>query len=88
MRAWKVFGALSDATRLKLFMFILEREEVSASELSSSVGLEGGALYHHLSRLESAGLIEKASRGRYAVTEFGRRFASFMKQVFREGDLI
>lgn len=45
--------------------------EMSTTELSQKIGIEGGPLYHHLKELSKAKFIYQKGRSRYQITDRG-----------------
>ena len=66
-----VFGALSDATRRRLFTRLADSGPATATELAAEVPVTRQAVVKHLEALRSAGLVTSAREGRevrYTVT--------------------
>lgn len=64
-----LFGALSDASRLRI-LAVLSRHELSVAELVEALGLVQSRVSAHLGRLEGAGLVRRVKDGsatRFAV---------------------
>lgn len=67
--ATDLFGALSDASRLRI-LAVLSRHELSVAELVEALGLVQSRVSAHLGRLEGAGLVRRVKEGgatRFAV---------------------
>lgn len=58
------FALLSDPTRLRVLAVLLEREPLSVSELSDSLGLAPPNVSQHLSRLTAGRLVARDKQGR------------------------
>lgn len=64
-------SGLAHADRIRIAKAILAGAG-SHRELSKAVALQTGPLYHHLRELERAGIVGKASRNLYVLTDTGR----------------
>ena len=53
----EAFKLIGDATR-KRIIFLLRVKELTISQISSELGMTPQAIYHHIKRLEAAGLVE------------------------------
>ncbi len=53
----EAFRLIGDETRKKI-IFLLRVKELTISQISSELGMTPQAIYHHIKRLEAAGLIE------------------------------
>ena len=60
-----VFGALSDATRLKILRLLLQRRRVCVCELVERFRLGQSTISHHMAILKQAGLVKGARRGQW-----------------------
>jgi len=60
-----IFGALSDATRLKILRLLLERRRVCVCELVERFRLGQSTISHHMAILKQAGLVKGARRGQW-----------------------
>ncbi len=58
---FKVFG---DATRLRILMVLLEREELSVSELAEMLGMTQSAISHQLQTLRQNKLVKTRRDGK------------------------
>jgi len=73
--------ALANEDRLKI-LFSLKAGSLYFSDLQSITGLGSGPLTHHLSRLQSEGLIiQERSRGKYVISPKGRRTLHFLENL-------
>lgn len=64
----RVFKALGDPTRVKLYSLIAASEagEMCACDLTEPVGLSQPTVSHHMKLLVDAGLLTREQRGRWA----------------------
>ncbi len=60
-----LFTAVSDRTRLRLLMFLLD-EEHCVTECTEEIGLTQGAVSKHLAHLTASGLVSRRPTGRRA----------------------
>lgn len=58
------FSLLSDPTRLRVLAVLLEREPLTVTELSDSLGLAPPNVSQHLSRLTAGRLVAREKQGR------------------------
>jgi DNA-binding transcriptional ArsR family regulator len=58
------FGLLSDPTRLRILAVLLEREPMTVTELSDTLGLATPNVSQHLARLGAGRLVEREKQGR------------------------
>lgn len=67
-RMARVFKALGDPTRVRLYALIAASEagELCACDLTEPVGLSQPTVSHHMKLLVEAGLVEREQRGRWA----------------------
>lgn len=66
------FALLSDPTRLKILDALLERDDITVSELATLVGEAGPNVSQHLSRLLAADVVGRRRDGRavrYSVAD-------------------
>lgn len=61
------FSALSDSTRLKIVMFLLERGEASVQEICKGVGKSQPLVSHHMSCLKNCGVVKWERKGKYVM---------------------
>lgn len=59
-----VFAALSDATRLQLIDWVIERGSATATQLAKQLPHSRQAVSQHLAELESAGIFRSVKSGR------------------------
>ena len=59
----EAFKLIGDETR-KRIIFLLRVKELTISQISSELGITPQAIYHHIKRLEAAGLVEVAREER------------------------
>ncbi len=59
----EAFQLLADPTRRKI-MFLLRVKEMTVSQISSDLGLTPQAVYHHIRKLQKAGIVEVAREER------------------------
>lgn len=62
----KVFSALSDETRLRIFV-LLKKGELCVCELESSLNLNQSRVSHNLRILKEAGLVENKRAGKWII---------------------
>src|SRR4051794_7545973 len=63
----KVFAALGDPVRLRLFSLIAEYDEVCSCDLEEPLGKSQPTVSHHTKALAEAGLITGEKRGRWMM---------------------
>jgi len=81
--------ALTNKTRRKVLLSLLENDSISYSQIQNSFQVKKGTLNHHLHVLVSSGLIRNFSiespgnpyNSYYAITDFGRRFVEGLRQT-------
>jgi ArsR family transcriptional regulator len=61
----RISKALSDKTRLRIFVAISSREEMNCGEIVSMRGVTPATVSHHLRVLSEAGLIECRREGQF-----------------------
>ncbi len=80
----KIFKALSDPTRLRLFLLLMERD-LCVCELTFILDMTQSRISHQLRLLRDAGLVEDKREGRwiiYAIPEAVKEnISSFLRQV-------
>jgi len=67
-----VISPLANIYRLKILSMLIKRD-MSASEISEKLKINGGQLYHHLDELLKAHYIRKINRGHYSIDMDGWR---------------
>jgi len=88
--------ALSDKTRRKLVLALLDSKEFSYTQLQTGFNIKRGTLNHHLHSLVSAGLIRNFNKllpvsqysSYYQITNFGYRFVEGLLQSFSEPKIV
>jgi DNA-binding transcriptional ArsR family regulator len=58
------FALLSDPTRLRILALLLEREPMTVTELSDSLGIAAPNVSQHLARLSAGRLVGREKQGR------------------------
>ena len=58
------FALLSDPTRLRILAVLLEREPMTVTELSDSLGIAAPNVSQHLARLSAGRLVGREKQGR------------------------
>jgi ArsR family transcriptional regulator, arsenate/arsenite/antimonite-responsive transcriptional repressor len=82
-RLARVFRALSNPNRLKLYLMIAEKSEESFStdhecfitDIIETLPIGAPTISHHLKELEDAGLISTERRGKYLVARVNSAIA-------------
>lgn len=64
----KISKALADATRLRIFEAISQRENLNCGEIVSLRGVTPATVSHHLKILHEAGLIECRKEGQFVYS--------------------
>lgn len=64
----KISKALADATRLRIFEAIAQRENLSCGDIVSLRGVTPATVSHHLKILHEAGLIECRKEGQFVYS--------------------
>jgi len=87
MESAKIFRALGDSTRLRIFRLLLERT-LCVCELTFVLKMEQSRISHHLQILRDAGLVKDRREGRWMIYEIpGERreaFAAFLKLALKD----
>lgn len=84
--------ALTDQSRRKMLLSLLEKDVLSYSQIQSTFQIKKGTLNHHLHILVSAGLIRNFSNkgpgnpynSFYAITGFGRKLIEGLRQTLEQ----
>src|SRR5436309_580470 len=63
----KVFAALGDPVRLRLFSLVAAHDEVCSCDLENPLGKSQPTISHHTKALADAGLITGEKRGRWMM---------------------
>jgi len=90
----RIFDALSNQTRLRMMMMLLEEEDrtMSFSDFMRDLDLNPKIVWQNSKRLRDGGFLKKTGRGQYSCSEFGqrafimmsltlRRLAEFMEEI-------
>lgn len=80
----KAFKALSETTRLELFLIINVSPDICLCNLDNCFSLSISNLSRHLKELDYAGLISSYKKGKwkyYSVTEYGQTFVTFINSI-------
>jgi ArsR family transcriptional regulator, arsenate/arsenite/antimonite-responsive transcriptional repressor len=88
-RLARVFRALSNPNRLKLYLMIAEKSEQSFSadhecfitDIIDALPIGAPTVSHHLKELEDAGLVTTERRGKYLVARINPSVADEVKKV-------
>lgn len=83
----KAFKALSETTRLELFLIINASPDICLCNLEDCFSLSLSNLSRHLKELDSAGLVSSYKKGKwkyYSVTEYGQVFVTFTNSIIDE----
>lgn len=83
----KAFNALSETTRLELFLIINAIPNVCLCNLEDCFNLSVSNLSRHLKELDSVGLISSCKKSKwkyYSVTEYGQTFITFINSIIDE----
>lgn len=70
--AVRIFSALGDSTRFKLFNILASKEKICVSEIASEVGISTAGASQQLKVLEGAGVIKRQRMGQkvcYTLSE-------------------
>ena len=68
----KIFAALSDPTRLRIVELLVERGELSGSEIAGRLGISLALFCHHSRTLAEAGLIQIRRDGQTKYNSLNR----------------
>lgn len=83
----KAFKALSETTRLELFLIINASPNICLCNLEECFSLSISNLSRHLKELDSVGLISSYKKGKwkyYYITEYGQNFITFINSFLDE----
>jgi len=83
----KTFKALSETTRLELFLIINASPDICLCHLENCFNLSISNLSRHLKELDAAGLISSFKKGKwkyYSITEYGQVFVTFTNSLVDE----
>ena len=83
----KAFKALSEITRLELFLIINALPNLCLCNLEGCFSISISNLSRHLKELDSAGLISSYKKGKwkyYGITEYGHAFITFINLLIDE----
>lgn len=83
----KAFKALSETTRLELFLIINASPDICLCNLEECFSLSISNLSRHLKELDSVGLISSYKKGKwkyYSITEYGQNFITFINSILDE----
>ncbi len=61
------FSALSDSTRLRIVMYLLDKGEATVQELCNGTGRSQPLISHHMACLKNCGVVKWERRGKYVV---------------------
>jgi ArsR family transcriptional regulator len=79
----KIFKLLSDQTRLKILLYLAQRDELHVRALCDILGQSQPAVSHHLALLRVAGLIESRREGKHNFYRvMPRRFQDLLSMIF------
>lgn len=87
----QVFAALSDVNRYRIIELLANgAPELTCGAICSSLGLSPSLVSHHLSVLESAGVIERRKNGLWTLNrlrrdELARRLAGLQRIIYTNG---
>jgi ArsR family transcriptional regulator len=80
----QVFKLLSDETRLRILMYLIQENELHVTALCERLGQSQPAVSHHLALLRVAGLIEARRDGKHNYYSVRRmHFHRIMAELFR-----
>lgn len=83
----KAFKALSETTRLELFLIINALPNICLCNFEGCFNLSISNLSRHLKELDSAGLINFYKKGKwkyYSITKHGQAFVTFINSIIDE----
>ena len=75
-------ASMGEPTRFTLLYLIAQAERIESGELADALDRRQNDLYHHLNRLEDAGLVGKFRDGDARVYELSPLAETFVPQVF------
>lgn len=79
----KIFKTLSDATRLRIIMLLLQRE-LCVCELTFILKQEQSRVSHHLRILRDSGLVEDVREGRWIIYRIPAKVRRSLEPLFEE----
>lgn len=79
----KIFKALSDPTRLRIILLLLERE-LCVCELVFILKMEQSRVSHHLRILRDTDLVEDVREGRWIIYRIPKSFKNNLKLLFQQ----
>jgi DNA-binding transcriptional ArsR family regulator len=68
----RVFGAMSDPTRLRLVELLASEDELCGTELAVKAGISMALLSHHWKVLSDANLVTRSRRGQRQYCQLNR----------------
>jgi ArsR family transcriptional regulator len=79
----KLFKALSDTTRLRCLMLLLDSGELCVCELGHALALPQPKISHHLGALRRAGLVSDRKEGLWVYYRLGAELPSWVIELLR-----
>jgi ArsR family transcriptional regulator len=80
----RVFGALADPVRLRLFLLVAEGGELCSCELEEPLGRSQPTVSHHTKVLQEAGILVGERRGRWTWWRIGGDLAPLALELVRQ----
>ena len=90
----KVFNALSNHNRLKLYLKIVENQETSyktnegcfITDITESFNIGSPTISHHLKELNNAGLIFTERKGKFLVAKINKKMINEVNELLKLND--
>jgi len=83
MDASQLFKALSDPTRLRCLMLLVNHEELCVCELTYALDLPQPKISHHLGTLRNVGLVSDRKMGLWVYYRLSESLPSWAVEVLR-----
>jgi ArsR family transcriptional regulator len=79
----KLFKALSDTTRLRCLMLLLDKGELCVCELGHALDLPQPKISHHLGALRRAGLVSDRKQGLWVYYRLDEELPQWVTELLR-----
>ena len=76
--------ALCEESRIKIFNFLLEHEEITCKDLEKAFNFSGSTAYHHINIMTKSGLVKTRNEGKIILYSINARYVSNIINVFND----